>query len=227
MSINKFSYQSLGVAAKSLAQQLADTLENAIAANGMAIAALSGGRTPQYVFKYLREFDIEWSKVIFTLTDERWVKPDHPESNENLVRKHLLRGPLKDAKFLPLYSECNSLLEGEANCEKNLREIKQPFDAVYLGMGEDGHFASLFPGEAALKTKDKICVAVPETEYRQARLSLTVPRILNAKKIFLLFNGKRKKEVYYQASIATACDTFPIQLVLDQKKVPVYVLSAP
>ena len=227
MMIKEFSYRSIDAAAKALAEELAITLKQAIKIEGRAYAALSGGRTPRHVFQYLRQFEIEWSRVVFTLTDERWVRPDHPESNEQLVRKYLLQGPLKDATFISLYSECDDLKMGETNCEIKLQKIKYPFDAVYLGMGEDGHFASLFPKDNALGVRDKMCVAIPKTHNRIARISLTVPRILNTKKIYLLFNGKKKKEAYDQAKTASSYHHFPIQLILCQKNVPVNVLLAP
>ena len=227
MNIKERSYQSIAEAAKTLAEELANILIKAIATNGKAYAALSGGRTPQHVFANLRQSDIDWSKVVLTLTDERWVEPIHPESNENLVRSHLLHGPAKAATFIPMYSNCGHLTEGEAICEQNLQTIEQPFDFVYLGMGEDGHFASLFPGDHTVGVDDKMCVAVPRTNTRLARLSLTLPRILNAKKIYLLFNGEKKKEVYAKARSAKSHHEFPIQLILCQKKVPVYVLIAP
>jgi 6-phosphogluconolactonase len=95
-------FPSLPDAAHALAGELALTLDHATSARGRALLAVSGGHTPQPVFERLRQLEVDWGRVTLTLTDERWVPPNHPDSNENLVRSWLLRGPAA-AAFIPLF----------------------------------------------------------------------------------------------------------------------------
>jgi 6-phosphogluconolactonase len=227
MPIEERVFISIETAAHALAEDLASVLREAVSARGQALLAVSGGHTPRQVFEHLCQLNAEWSKVTVTLTDERWVAPDHPDSNENLVRTHLLQGPAKAATFISLYDGDSTPAAAQAACEIRLQSLTTPFDAVYLGMGTDGHFASLFPGEPAIDVRDSPCVAVPATASRRPRMSLTVPEILNARKIFILFSGKEKHATYIKAQKARSYGEIPLQLILSQEKVPIYVFSAP
>jgi len=224
MLLEERNFSNLDLACKTLATELASILREAIRDRGRAVLAVSGGSTPEFVFKYLCNEDLDWSCVVITLTDERWVPSDHPDSNENLVRCFLLKGLAKAANFIPMYVAENFLEKGQVTCEKRLSEIPQPFDAVYLGMGEDGHFASLFPQDEAINVRNSKCVAVPSSDSRQARMSLTVPVILAARKIFLLFSGVDKLKKYAEAKQEGSYDDVPIRLVLNQENTPVSVL---
>ncbi|MBN1351541.1 6-phosphogluconolactonase [candidate division KSB1 bacterium] len=227
MNIKERNFPTIESAAHALADDLADIIRKAISVRGRAFLAVSGGRTPKYVFERLCKSAVDWSRVIITLTDERWVMGHQPESNENLVRSYLLQGPAATATFIPFFGGEKSPEAGEAACEARLKKLDLPFDAVYLGVGEDGHFASLFPGDPAVDARDSLCVPVPETESRLSRMSLTVPTILNARKIFLLFSGSAKHAMYANAKNSGSYKDIPIRLILSQSQTPVFVLTAP
>lgn len=227
MSVEERAFDSLDAAARALAEELAGTLCKAVSACGRASLAVSGGRTPRHVFRYLKRLNVDWARVTVTLTDERWVSPYHPDSNEGLVRSFLLQGPAKAATFVPIYGGEISPEAGQPACEARLEAMTRPFDAVYLGLGGDGHFASLFPGDAALVVRDRICVAVPGTQTRQPRMSLTASAILDARKLFLLFSGVEKHAVYSKAKRAGPYRKIPLRLILSQQRTPVIVLHAP
>jgi len=227
MAIDKRHFTTIRTAANHLAEDLATTLHEAISSRGHAFLAVSGGRTPQYVFDRLRKFDLDWKRVTLTLTDERWVPVNHPDSNEGLVRSRLLCGKAIDANFIPLFSRENSPEEGLAACENRLMSIPFPFDAIYLGVGTDGHIASLFPGSPALDVCNRICVAIPPTESRAARMSLAPSSILNTRKLFLLFSGDQKHAIYNEALRPGSYKDLPLRIILNQDHTPVYISSAP
>lgn len=221
------SFNEIGDAAAALADDLESVLRGAIDARGGAILAVSGGRTPAAVFQRLAPRDIDWSRVTVTLTDERWVPEAHPDSNAGLVRRHLLQGNAAAARFVPLYGGEAGPEAGQAACNSRLGELPLPIDATYLGMGDDGHFASLFPGEEAVDARDGICVAVPATAGRSGRMSLTAPTLLGSRSIYLLFNGEAKHRCYRQAKQPGSARELPIRLLFDLPPGKLKVLHAP
>lgn len=227
MTIEERKFSSLEYAASELANEIANTLREAIRIRGNAILAVSGGRTPVKVFKYLQQKKLYWNHITITLTDERWVPLDHPESNEKLVRSYLLKYLPKETTFIPLFSGEGSLDADVVSCESRLKKLSLPFDAVYLGMGSDGHFASLFPGDKALTVSDSLCVAVGATKSRLARISLTAKTIIDSRKIYLLFSGEDKHSVYEKAKIHGSYNEIPLRLILSQEDLPAVVFSAP
>jgi len=227
MAIEERSFASVEMAAAALAQDLAHTLQEGISARGRASLVVSGGHTPRHVFHSLSRLDVDWARVTVTLSDERWVPADHPDSNEGLVRSFLLTGPALTATFTPLYGGENTPEEGQSACEARLAAIWRPFDAVYLGMGGDGHFASLFPDGPALEMREGLCVAVPGTDTREPRLTLTASAILDARNLFLLYSGAEKHAIFAEARRAGPIEDIPLRLILLQDRTPVTVLSAP
>lgn len=226
-AVEEREFVSVEAAASVLADELAATLRSAIAIRGAATLAVSGGRTPGRVFDRLSVADLDWSRVTVTLTDERWVPPQHPDSNERLVRARLLRGPAARAEFVGLYGGEDTPSAGFAACERRLKELPMPLDAVYLGMGADGHFASLFPRSVALEARTGLCVPVSPSIERAGRMSLTVPMIMAAKRLFLLFSGADKRAAYEESKKRGSYQELPLRLVLTGKRVPLLVLSSP
>lgn len=227
MAIEEQHYPDMQQAADDLAVRMAANLKDAIAKKGHASLAVSGGRTPKLVFAKLRELDVDWSKVTVTLIDERWVPNDHVDSNEALARNFLLQGAAEKATFVPMYGGEATPMDGHEACEKRLQEVPLPFDASYLGMGPDGHFASLFPGDPAVHVTEGLCIGVPETESRVARMSLTAPAVLNSDNIYLLLNGEEKKAKYDEAKMPGSAEDVPLRLLLLQNDVTIHVLMAP
>ena len=227
MVVDERKFLTLEDAASALVIDLVSTLREAISIRGQALLAVSGGKTPRKVFKYLREHRLNWNNVTITLTDERWIPNDHVESNEQLVRSHLLKYLSEDTTFIPLYGGHGSLEADVKSCESRLKTLLLPFDAVYLGIGTDGHFASLFPGDDALNVSDSLCVAIAGTNSRLARISLTATAILKARKIYLLFSGEEKHSVYLRAKTPGPHNEIPLRLILSQVDIPVAVYCAP
>ena len=198
-----------------LADELAARLAAAVAARGEASLVVPGGRTPQPVFERLRHAALDWSRVTVTLTDERWVDAADAASNEGLVRRALLQGPAAAARFVPLRNAAATAGEGAAAATRALQAITRPFDVVLLGMGDDGHTASLFPLspgiEAALDPAAVPgCVAMTAPVAPLSRLSLNLAALAQARQHIVLFTGEPKWQVWQ------AADGLPIGLTLRQ-----------
>jgi 6-phosphogluconolactonase len=223
-----------GAAPEQIAQQLAQELRTAIAARGQATLAVSGGKSPIALFEQLREQVLDWSQVTVLLVDERCVPHDHADSNTALVREHLLQGPASAASFASLFetvpADLNdaALLDLVATANHRLSAIPFPLDVVVLGMGEDGHTASLFPAapglNQALTSEGPIAWVRPATAPH-ARLTLTLPVLLAARHLHLSIAGDAKREVY-EAAAKAANPALPISLLLNHPACTVQVWIA-
>lgn len=189
--------------AKELAASVAASLANAIDQRGRASLVVSGGTTPADFLEQLRAQSVPWSKVTVTLTDERWVPAGHPRSNEAMVREKLLRGTAAAAELVGLTTDHDRPEEAEETLSRRIAEIVRPFDVVVLGMGTDGHFASLFPDSPAVENgleapPETLCVAV-HPAGQEPRISLTLPAIQGAIRVILLIAGSEKWRVWEEA----------------------------
>lgn len=220
------------VMARDLAAHVARHLAAACAARAQAVLAVSGGRSPIPVFEALRGLDLPWSQITVTLVDERWVPDDHPDSNAGLVRRHLMQEKAAAASFVPWYDGSADPYAGQATCEAALQALPLPFDVVLLGMGDDGHTASLFPDAPELTaatdlTRHALCAAIMPPAARQARLSLTRYALARqSARLVLQWSGAAKRDVF-QRAVAAPTLALPISLFLHQTSVPVDVWYAP
>lgn len=213
-------------AAADLATRIATLLGDAIATRGTASIALSGGRSPKPVLEALATTPLDWSKVVVTLVDERWVAPDAPDSNERLLRETLLTGPAAVARFVPMKNDAADAYAGQPAVETAFAAIPWPLDIVLLGMGEDGHTASLFPAAVELAnglTSAARTIAVTPPAAPHQRLSLTASAILASRHIFLQISGAAKKAVYDNALKDGPVEQLPIRLALLQDKTPIEI----
>ncbi|WP_313809141.1 6-phosphogluconolactonase [Sphingobium sp.] len=214
------------LAATDMARRIAMILDDAIMARGVATIALSGGRSPGPVLKALSGTALDWDKVIVTLVDERWVAPDHADSNERLIRETLLQGKAAAARFVPMKNAAADAYAGQAECEAAFAALPWPLDIVLLGMGEDGHTASLFPQAkelaAGLSTAALTLAVTPPAAPHQ-RMSLSAGAILKSRHVFLQIGGASKKAVYDRALAGSAIEEQPIRVALCQHAVSVEV----
>jgi 6-phosphogluconolactonase len=206
--------------ADSAAAAVAACLAQGLAARGHAALVATGGRSPGPVYDRLAEVELDWAHVVATLSDERQVDADSPNSNARLLRERLFRGRAEAARFLPLTDYA----------EPALRKLL-PFDAVMLGMGEDGHVASLIPGSPVLDVGMDPEGAALIAESPQgfgsppvARITLTLSALLQSRAIFLLIAGEAKRQVIADAQAGA---DLPVRAILQQDRVPVRTLWAP
>jgi len=176
------------------------------------------------VLPFLAVSELAWRRVTVTLADDRWVRRGHPDSNEGLVRRYLLRDRAAKAAFVRLKTVATTPAAGLRQAESWVREMAWPLDVVFLGMGEDGHIASLFPGGDW--NAGRRLVAVPAADGRQPRISLSPTAVVDARHIFLVVSGAAKAEAYTRACEPGPAAELPVRLVLHQDKVPVTVFLA-
>ncbi len=211
---------------------VAELLRQGIAERNVAGLAVSGGRSPIAFFDQLSRQILPWEKVSITLVDERWVPTSSEESNEHLVRQHLLRNAAASAQFVPLKTNATSPQDALAERETAINKIPSPLDAIVLGMGEDGHTASLFPGaenlSAALDvTRPALLIDIDPPHADHRRISLTLRALLHTRCVVLLMQNSRKRAIYQRARDGADVALLPIAGVLAQPKVKVEVFWVP
>lgn len=217
--------------AAALAAAVAGDLAQGIAANGTALLAVSGGKTPPRFFQALSQQALDWSSVVVTLVDERWVAPDDARSNAGLVHANLLQGRAAVARFVPLYTaDAATPEQGAPAIAAALAALRPPFDALVLGMGDDGHTASFFPGGDHLAAatdprSDAIVLPMRAQGAGEPRITLTLPAILRSRAIYLHIEGERKRKVLEAARHAAS--TYPVSTVLRNARAPVKVYWCP
>lgn len=206
-------------------------LTEAIKKNGKASIALSGGSTPKLYIPLIANLNIDWSKVIITLADERAVSPDDRESNQYLNQHLIQNAPMESAKFIGFSKKKQNYDEINLNkIEQSLSEIKQPLDLILLGMGDDGHIASLFPQDKAIQSTEPLLIKaqIPPLPHPQIpRISLSPQAIKTAKNIFLIFKGKSKQEIW-QKTKSTNRDNYleiPARILLEQPQLKIFDLT--
>ncbi len=209
------TYPNADALADAAAAAIAGSLRFGLEQRGRASLVATGGRSPGPVFDRLAATPMDWARVTITLSDERCLDADNLEANQRIVHERLLQGEAAAATFLPLWPLPDWV---------RLSELL-PFDAMMLGMGEDGHVASLIPGdpslEAAMTTAD-LTRPVPAGLGNPplARITLTLSALLNARAIFLLIAGPAKREVMWRA---LAGEDLPVGRLIAQSTAPVRI----
>ena len=209
-------------------------LKTAISARSFASIAASGGSTPAPLYDQLSATDLKWNKVTVTLTDERWVPPESEQSNERFLRVHLFRGPAANASLIPLKTADARAANAQAKVHARIARIRRPFDVTLLGMGTDGHTASLIPEASGLDEALDIAspslakaIIPPPRSGLGERMTLTLRALLDSRAIFILIRGAEKREALDRAMGHGPVREMPIRAVLRQIRVPVETLWAP
>ena len=213
-----------------LAESISQILNQAIKEKGKASIAVSGGSTPKGLFSILSKTDIDWSKVTVTLADERWVALDSKDSNTRLVHENLLQNKAAAAKFF-------HLKQGEEFSEDTLNDLNiaankslLPLDVLILGMGEDGHTASLFPCSKQIKqgleTDEALLKVIPTTAPHQ-RITFSFKALQRSENTFLHLCGENKKIVLEQALSGQDVLAMPIRAFLHHPTLKTEVYWAP
>lgn len=233
MTVERNVFSTRKKLAAALADAVAADLEAGIAERDTACLAVSGGSTPALFFETLAaRDDVDWSRVVVTLVDERWVPETSRRSNAALVRKTLLQGPAQAALFVPLYTggdapDAASIAAANAAIKD---DISFPFDAVVLGMGNDGHTASFFPGGDTLAEAlggEGPVVSMRAPGAGEPRATFTLPALLATRGLYLHIEGEEKAMVLEQALSTGAVEDMPVRAVLSQDQRPVSLYWCP
>jgi 6-phosphogluconolactonase len=221
-------FDSREAASAAVAARIAGLVRAKVGRDGKASFVVGGGSTPGQCFDYLSGYELEWGCVQVALSDERWVPNDHEDSNERLVRNTLLKDAACNASILTLYQDDLSV---DDRCDALQSEKPENgFACSMLGMGTDGHFASLFPDADCLAAgldpaNSRFYMPVRTTASPHPRISMTLAALLQSDEILLFFFGEEKLAVYENAH--TVDKTYPITALLEQKETPVTLYWAP
>jgi 6-phosphogluconolactonase len=217
-----------------LADEIVAQLKRGVAERGTASFVCSGGTTPGALYDILAGRDAPWNKVVVTLSDERWIAPSEDGSNEKLVRTRLLVGKAAVAHMVPMKTDDASPDAAEGKVGAAIAAVPVPFDVTLLGMGDDGHTASLYPHsqglENSLDIRDPALVRGVHTDHAVKtgeRMTLTLRALLDSQWIVILLKGEEKLRTYNEAVAGTDVQEMPVRALLNQNKVPVQTFWAP
>ncbi|MDR2307755.1 MAG: 6-phosphogluconolactonase [Paucimonas sp.] len=204
--------------AATLAADVAERLRQAIAAKGQACLVLSGGRSPVPFLEKLAGEALDWTKVVVSLADERWVPIAHDDSNAGLLARHLFKGGAAKARFIGLYQRAATLEAAAEQADQVLADLP-PIDVLVLGMGDDGHTASLFPASPNLrqglaKVGERRCLPMLAPSVPHQRLSMTRALLTSAGFIALSVQGPGKLATLRAALAAEDPTEMPIRAFL-------------
>lgn len=203
---------------ENISQTIFNELEKDLCENTQSTFIVSGGSSPVQIFRDLSAMEAKWSDINISLVDDRVVDINHEDSNEKLVNDLLIKDKAKDASFISICNQTNDLFN-----------LKRPFGVMLLGMGEDGHFASLFPKLIEtnpeyfdLESDAEIFYTEPMGNPCHKRVSMNLSMILESKHIFLLVSNEKKLQVLNQAK---SDKSLPIYYLLNQNKVEIKIVK--
>ena len=203
--------------AEQLAEAVFQALQEDLSHQDRALLVVSGGSTPVPFFKALAAKSLPWERLDITLADERWVGEESPDSNARLVREHLLQGAASLANFIPLTCDASTPEEGVETVAQQAASLAWPASVVILGMGGDGHTASLFSDsrelDLALAT-DELLVAVRTPSQPQPRITFSADRLHQARRHFLHITGDDKRAVLAKALNGDDVRQLPVRVFL-------------
>ena len=203
---------------ENISQTIFNELEKDLFENAQSTFIVSGGSSPVQIFRDLSAMEAKWSDINISLVDDRVVDINHEDSNEKLVKDLLIKDKAKDASFISICNETNDLFN-----------LKRPFGVMLLGMGEDGHFASLFPKLIEtnpdyfdIESDAEIFFTEPMGNPCHKRVSMNLSMILESKNIFLLVSSEKKLQVLNQAK---ADQSLPLYYLLNQDKTDIKIIK--
>lgn len=212
---------------KEAADQFVDLAKEAIQERGKFVVALSGGSSPKAIFKLLATRDyaekIDWKNIYFFWVDERWVPLDDDKSNAKMTFETLLNEvPVNKNQIFPMFKEGISPEDYAVEYENEIRNIlgeEGRFDFILLGMGDDGHTASLFPGEQILNENKKWVDAYYLAPQEMYRITLTAPIINKAEHVLVITFGASKKHALNEVLNGEYNpELYPLQLIKPEKR---------
>ncbi|WDY57042.1 6-phosphogluconolactonase [Pseudomonas sp. PSKL.D1] len=217
-TVKTHSLADASTLASTLAHDVAERLKAAIASNGQACLVLSGGRSPVPFLEQLAQQLLDWSKVTVSLADERWVPVEHADSNAGLLARHLFKGAAAKARFIGIYQQAANLEAAAELADAALAKLPA-IDVLVLGMGDDGHTASLFPNSPNLKEgldlqSPRRCLAMMAPSVPHQRLTLTRPLLASAAFIALSVQGPGKLATLRAALAGNELTEMPIRAFL-------------
>lgn len=200
------------------------TLQNALIRKQHATLAVPGGNTPRYYLPTLAKCKLPWDRITVTLSDERWVDVHEEQSNEHLVKQHLMNHLPANTRFVGLKTQHASPFDAINEIHQRLDSLSPPLSLTVLGLGEDGHIASLFPGMNPDLLSAHHCVAVEPPLAPSLRISLSLKMLAESGHIALVVTGKTKQQLLDRVS-KDPDSKLPIVWLLQRTESPVMVFE--
>lgn len=217
-SIDQYLHANAAAQAVALADRVAQLLRDALNERGRASLLVPGGSTPTAFFNALSLQPLDWPQVIISLTDERCVAADHADANAGLIQRELRRNAARTARFAPLWDPSSS--DPLRAAHDTWQRLLPPLDVVVLGMGADGHFASLFPGCAELPAALDSRASPGALQLWPAgaahpRISFNLSALLSCRRCMVLICGQDKARVLEQAALSRDALQWPVAALIE------------
>lgn len=230
MPVTEEFFNNRASATRAAAQRVTTAITDTLDGAQEATIIVTGGATPENSYRVLADTALPWNKVHIMLSDERCVAPNHEARNEAMVKRLLVTHHAKNAKLASIYDHGQS---DENQCRmltEKINSLPAPYSIALLGMGDDGHIASLFADSDRLDEgldpdSNLGCLLVKTAASKYSRVTLTLSALLNSREILLLFFGDAKRDIYEQAKQPNS--SYPVSRLLLQQRTPVHTIWAP
>ncbi len=227
MPYTQFEFDTLQDAVPEIVDLLVSNLNSALVGEKTASFVISGGNSPREIYRCLGKIDLPWERVLLIPSDERWVDIGDSNSNEGMVRSTLMapKCPGEKAQLISLRGSEDDLELTVESANSSLSKISRPYDVSLLGMGEDGHIASLFPDEFKYDNSNHV-VATRSPKPPTLRLSMTSDEILSCRHIILIASGSRKIGILDKISASGAdSDSVPVSMLFGSRAPQMTIFS--
>lgn len=197
-SLQRHNFSSITQLSEAFAEYASDVLGKALQKKPLASLVVPGGNTPRDYLPVLAKCSLPWERIVVTLSDERWVDVTDEQSNENMVKKYLLDHLPRNTFFIGLKTDHDNPFAAIKELNQRLSKLPQPSSLTVLGVGEDGHIASLFPGMHFDLLSMQYCVPAAPPVAPSPRVSLSLPILGQSDHIALIVVGKAKQQLLNQ-----------------------------
>jgi 6-phosphogluconolactonase len=231
-NVSECCYSSKEALFVELREKIVEAIKGGLRGQDRFVLGLSGGPTPGPLLAALSKEELEWDRVDVHLVDERWISLGSEASNEKMVRGIFMQNQAAAARLVGLPDRDLSTREAVRSHHRRIGGDRLKFDLTILGMGEDGHVASLFPGDPdselslARKNREIYCATRAPSGCRD-RVSLTYEGILDSASICLLITGDSNRSLYSRRVSQDRADWLPVHYFMKQREVPLTVYWAP
>ena len=223
--IDRHYFQDLRELGDSVAQHAASSLLDTLTQKNKVSLVLPGGQTPRIYLPQLRQQNLPWQRIYLTLSDERWVAATDSRSNEKLLHEQFLRKIQFPPHFIPLKTAHLQPDEAIDTIDTRLATMPLPFDLTLLGMGEDGHIASLFPGMMLNMDDTHLCQVATPPVAPSLRISLSFRVLAESRQILFVILGKNKRQLLDHL-ITSTDTTIPFVKLLRHRSVIIFESDA-
>lgn len=203
----------------------ATILRDALTKHQKAGLVVPGGNTPRLYLPSLGRQSLRWQDVVVTLSDERWVDATATASNERLINRHFLAYMPEPADFVGLKTDHNKPAQAIETVSRRLANLTLPFNLTVLGLGEDGHIASLFPGMDPVIESDLLCVAVEPPVAPSPRISLSLPLLARSRNIVIVVTGTTKRQLINDLTRSAPNQNIPFVWLMQHSHSPIIIFE--